>query len=361
MDSHQLTRSGARAPAGHPAGEPTGRRTPTARRTAVMPRCLKVSFAVVATTALLAPPLAAQGASGLEFLTVPNGARPLALGEAYAALASGVDGIAYNPAGLARLDGFGASASHMEVRDFYRQSLLVSGLPTASGGVALSLAVQRFDAIPLTDEQGRQHGEFAPQTLILAASYARRLGAGIDAGISAKGFVSELTHGAGDALGPQFSGETRGVALDVGVAVRPLPGLPARFGLALTDVGPEVRYNDTPDALPTRLRGGLAVRPLDLLPHGGVLPVTLLLSGDAVSWLRETERTVEFGYGAEVTLAGIVGLRAGLPARPHRDEDRPAWLGLGFRYGGVALDLARRVSEHPALGEEMHLSVAVTF
>src|SRR5512133_2245620 len=85
---------------------------------------------------------AGEGATAAEFLKVENGARPAAMGGAYAAAARDLSGGLYwNPAGLGFLDGHALEASYDSSIQGVSQGYLAYGRRVgALGGLALGLS-----------------------------------------------------------------------------------------------------------------------------------------------------------------------------------------------------------------------------
>ena len=322
-------------------------------------------YSVIAVTLLLtAPPLQAQGTSGLEFLSVPLGARAVALGETYTGVAEGVEGMLFNPAAVTSLRGASVSLSVLHAADLFHQSLIAFGVPVL-GDAALGLSVQyqRFEPIPMTDINGDQVGQFSPQTIVVSGTFGYRWGNRLHAGITGKWFQSDLVTGSVPFLGSDFSGSASSVAFDLGLACSFGTDNALRLGVALLDVGPKPTFNRQSDRLPTRLRVGVAAHPIAVLFGAEALgPIDFMIASDGV--LRTEEETVtrpSIGYGVELALGRVIYLRAGVPAGSSVDDSRPLRYGVGLKYGVVRFDLARRVTEHPVLGQETHLSASLTF
>ncbi len=313
-----------------------------------------------ATLVVTGSPARAQGTSGLEFLTVPLGARPAALGNAYTGFAQGLEGILFNPAAAASVDGFGVSLSVLDAADIFHQSLFAVGVPILGEGLlALSINYQRFEPIPLTDTDANQLGQFTPQTLVMGGTFGYRWSDRFGMGVTAKLFYSELLARQVSFLGPDFSGTASGVAFDVGLTYALGTGNPLQLGIALLDLGPDPTYNREADQLPTRLRVGLAVYPVAaILGAEAQRPVDLMFVTDGVVTTGD-ERTnrASLGYGIELGLARVLYLRAGVPAQHTAEDSRPLRYGVGLRFGVFRFDMAQRLSEHPVLGQETQLSM----
>lgn len=326
-------------------------------------RNIAVYTTVAATLLVASAPASAQGTSGLEFLSVPLGARAVALGETYTGIADGIEGVMFNPASVASLRGTSVSLSMLQAPDLFQQSLIALGVPVL-GNASLGLSVnhQRFEAIPMTDLDGDRVGEFTPQTLIVGATFGYRWANRLRAGVTAKWYSAELTGGSISFLGTDFNGSASGLAFDLGLTYRVGTGNPLQVGVALLDLGPDPTFNEESDRLPTRFRMGMAVQPLTLFGAAALDKLDLMLASDGVVITEESGRNqFSLGYGIELGLAEIVYLRVGVPADLGAYDSRPLRYGFGVAYKVFRFDLARRASSHPVLGQETHLSMSLRF
>src|SRR5206468_1572613 len=115
---------------GNPIREP-GRRSMSGPKERFMRRCRREP-AVALTLLILALPgtaLAAPGETGFAFLKLGVGARPMALGRAYVALADDPTAIYWNPAGLAAISGTHVTAVTNEWIQALRHDLLAARRP----------------------------------------------------------------------------------------------------------------------------------------------------------------------------------------------------------------------------------------
>ncbi len=321
-------------------------------------------IAIVGTLALTTAPLCAQGTSGLQFLTARLGARAVALGEAYTGVAEGVEGMIFNPASAATVRSISLSLSVLDAADLFHQSLIAVGVPVlGNGAVGMSINYQRFEPIQMTDVNGNQVGQFSPQTMVLSGTFGYRWSDHLHTGVTAKWFYSELAAGGIAFLGPAFNASASGVAFDVGLTYAVGTGNAVQFGVALLDLGPDVTFNRESDQLPTRLRLGVAAHPVAAILGSEALgPVDVMLVADGVLTTEGTSiDRGSVGYGVELALNRILYLRAGLPAEPGTDNSRPFRYGIGLTHGVFRFDVARRLEEHPALGQETHVSLNVAF
>lgn len=303
-------------------------------------------------TVLAARAALAQGTAGVEFLMLPVGARPAALG-AYAA-AGGMDALWYNPASLATVAAPAAEVSHLEAEALYAQTHAAGGLPLRWGHLGLSLLVQRFDPITITDEAGAVVGEATPQNIVAGASFARSFAGGLAFGFTVKSIRSDLTRGAGIVV-PDAAGTA--VAFDAGLRLDLSGGaLPLVIGAGVSDLGTPLRYGDAEDPLARRLRAGVAIEPLRLLERAAG-PIEAVIAADAILPLTGERRTVAAAYGAELRLGSTIFLRGGVDGSDPAGGAVPLRLGIGAVAGPIRANISRRMSSHPALGDEWIVSI----
>src|SRR2546429_3611382 len=153
---------------------------------------------------VLATPAAAQistrtdntaygGPSG-EFLLLGAGARGAALGGAYAALATDVTSLYYNPAGLAQLSRPGAMVSTYSYVADTRYSWVGIGFPLAGGARAVGLSLGTFgfsDQPVYTVDQPDGTGQtYSVAETFVQATYGQNLSDRFSAGFSVK-FIND--------------------------------------------------------------------------------------------------------------------------------------------------------------------------
>ncbi|MBN1150003.1 PorV/PorQ family protein [candidate division WOR-3 bacterium] len=225
-----------------------------------------------------------SGVTGSTFLKIGIGARPVALGSAYTAVADDANCVFWNPAGLGQTYALGGTFSFLNLFENINygagafivrlKSLGVLGL----GGAFLSASDTR------RDENGNENGSFSNYDAMFLVSFGREIyGDNLFAGASVRGIQSKL----GDRT-------ARTATLDGGILFVPHPFF--RFGVALKNVGPGIVFIDERDLPPTELRTGTAiVLPLDL--ESFVLKTTL----SADLGFSEFSK-ISSGFGGELTL-----------------------------------------------------------
>lgn len=271
---------------------------------------------------------AASGREG-DFLSWGAGARALALGKAYVALATDATASYWNPAGLAFAEFPEVSALHAALWEGTQYEFLGVALPTMAGGtfggfgsVLATPGLERRD-----DENNVLSGTFNSSKAGLGVAYAWSPQPGWGAGITLKW------------LGRWFDQEPTGFfTFDLGVRFEWASW--GSVGVVLQHAA-AARYGDTSDGLPAVLRAGLVIQPLADLGR-------LVADGE---WVAE-ERVGRWRLGWESAFFGPLVVRAGL------DGGELAG-GLGVRIDALRVDYAG--AWHTLLGMSHRFAVATTW
>jgi hypothetical protein len=247
-----------------------------------------------------------------EFLNWGAGARSLAMGKAFTALADDPSAIYYNPAGLAQQNPIQIALQHVflfedTMYDFAAATYPISGIGTFGFGY-VRLGSMNFDA---RDEQWTDLGKFdiADQAFIL--SYGREITNWFALGLNIK-VVNQAN----------FEVSSTGFGIDTGVIWTPSNYI--SFGLSVINALPptSLKLIETAETYPVILKGGVALK----------------LFGDRVMPAMDVEqefggRDFKFRMGIEIYPFQQLALRAGL------DETEVAF-GAGFFWRPVRLDYA---------------------
>lgn len=249
------------------------------------------------------------------FLANGMGARPVALGEAYTALADDASAISWNPGGLARLTGAGGVAMYDALGEGVSLSYLAAAMPTAAGVAAASVAVLGFGAYDLRDANGDLTGRKSATDVAVAAGWSVRH----PAGLGLPGSTGLAVEVVSESVGGMLVGATLGTVVPLG----------PRFSLGLAGVhlgAPAEGF-----ALPGAIRAGAAWTP----------PAIGRIAADFSYQLAGGRVTA--GAGAELDLHRQVRLRAGY--RWHGAGQAMRGLtgltaGAGVRFGRIGVDYA---------------------
>ncbi|MFH1619060.1 MAG: PorV/PorQ family protein, partial [bacterium] len=145
----------------------------------------------------------AAGTTGADFLNLGVGARALALGGAYSAVAEDASGVYWNPAGLVQISRLSASFMRANyLADIsYQYAAYAHRLDDASV-VAGSILMTDIGTIKHTDRDNNDLGNFSPQDQAYTVSYSRGIlelsdkERDVSMGVSAKYIRSKIVESA---------------------------------------------------------------------------------------------------------------------------------------------------------------------
>jgi tetratricopeptide (TPR) repeat protein len=284
---------------------------------------------VFSISCLVFPADAGTGASsGVEFLKLGAGARPLAMGDAYTGLADDASALFYNPAGLANLN-------FPEVMTMYNKYLVDSmqqaaGIvyPTRFGILAVGYSGFNSGDIQGYDQNGTATSVFTTGSSCLSLSLGRKINPSLSFGLSLKQVSEKLEASSASA-----------VAADAGLFYRVSPNVTA--GLAALNLGSGLKFINDNTPFPTAYRGGVAY-------SSRVYEDEVNLTGDLVSYADGTK----MNFGAEYIFRNLLALRAGLSGNSLR-------AGIGVAANLFSLDYA--YLGHQDLGAAHQVSISLLF
>jgi len=249
-----------------------------------------------------------------SFLFDGVGARPLAMGGSFVAVADDATAAYWNPAGLGQIEGGGLSAMYA---DRFSTGLRYQFLNFVSKGFGVSLLrlnaadvlhVTRRDSLghPVRSDGTIKHSENA-----LLVTYGVRINENLYLGVTGKGLYHELLENTAKGWGIDAGALFRNELFGVGINIQNI-----KEGRLIWD-----NVDETEDSIPMNIKAGGAVYLLDGM-------VTAAADLDIMS-----ERQV-LHLGAEVWLVkDVLALRSGL-----QNTDFSA--GLGLCIGSFCLDYA---------------------
>ena len=271
----------------------------------------------------------AVGTTGQSFLRIGTGARAMAMGGAYSAVADDAGAVYWNPAGLALLQGRSLQMSHVGDQDGVDLENIAFGMKSGRLGWGGALSYRDVGDIDRTDVNGNSRGVYRPRdyaaTISLASdlTFASWSDEALAAGVSGKVFKSKIVE------------ETNGYAFDAGLLGRKevSEDWVVRAAAVAQNLGVRVKFDQESDPLPTTFRLGLA---LLSRPHW-------LLSGEA---FLPKGNGLQGGLGVEFVgtpWAGVKGsLRCGANTLTLSDVSPLSALsmGAGLSFGMVSVDYA---------------------
>lgn len=277
------------------------------------------------------------GETGASFLNLGVGASAIAMGGAVTSLSTGVHSLFWNPGGLGWLDGTEATLMHAEHFQSIRYENL--GLAHGTNTLGMGFSVKGLYLTELEERTGPSANPistFGAYFIVPSFSFAKSLNKNLSLGTNIKFIYQSI----GEDNAVSYGG-------DIGTSIKSgIKGL--RAGLALTNFGTKIRFQNSSFSLPTRLRTGLSY---------SLFNENASLAFDIVKPFKED---FEYHLGAAgmvmEKLCLRVGYRSGL-------QDNGSFAGVaagaGFKIGDIDIDYA--FSVYGVLGLTHNFSISYVF
>src|SRR3990170_6563633 len=299
-------------------------------------RRLRSSLALPCLLALVSGSARGQGSEGALFLLLPTGAQAVGMGEAMVAATPGSEGIWWNPSAIAGQEKRELAIHHSTTIAGVGDALTLVVPSRTRGTAALSLSILNLGEQEITDDLGKVIGFILPRDIVLAGTYAGRLGKRVRAGLTLK-VVQLRVDCSGQCTDVGTLSESTKSA-DFGAQYEIAAAAPLTFGVAIRNLGGKLNTEGTNERtpLPTQVEVGALyrVRFIDrYVKDTEVLAAASLL--DSRSYGGKAIR-----LGTDVIYQGKVHLRAGFVGHDRR-ADTSASLGFGLESGPFVFDIAR--------------------
>jgi tetratricopeptide (TPR) repeat protein len=297
---------------------------------------------LVLTAAMLmaAPARAGEESVSAVFLDEPAGARPSALGGAFAAVAEDVNAVYWNPAALSRVQRKELLLSHTQALVGFRNEYAAFGLPlSAEESLGFNAFFAYSDPIDRITDANADAGTFSTQDLYASVVYSRALGPQWAVGAGVKGIYQQI-----DVY------HAWSVAADLGVLASDVyPGL--QLALVVRNLGKPMVFIEESHPLNLGAELGAAYRVWErrlLLTAGVAKPLfqEMLLKAGAEGEVIEDTLFLRAGYRYYQS-GNVLGALTGLS------------LGLGVRISEYSLDYAFLPFED--LGDVHKLAITLPF
>gem|GEM_PF-843640 len=279
-----------------------------------MKRNKKLLILGVLTLVVISMPLSARlggAGSSAAFLSMGAGARPIAMGCAYTALADGPDALFWNPCGIAKLDATSASFGQAVLFAGMLEENIAVGVPISEdAAIGIQMLAHLSGKIEITtvDEQQGTGNFYTANNYAVGLTYAREMTEKFTAGVTFK--MIDLT---------LHNVAAWGIAADVG-ATYLLPFKNLRLGFVVQNFGPDMAYKG--EALFFNINKDTLQEedlPANYESESFGLPFT-------------------FGGGAAMDLVDTDNSRLTLELDYYHLSDQPAKVALGVEY---AMDIGR--------------------
>ena len=268
---------------------------------------------------------AGTGTSGANFLDIPVGAEPAALGSAYTARAETAYATLWNPAALARLQTPEVSAMHLSYLDSISYDHLGVAVPVMFGDekTGFGVAMQSLGSGQIERRliDGTASGSFSTKS----SAYTFGVGQALGSELALGGSLKEITEKIDSASGSAF-------AADLGALYYPTKRW--SLGATLQNIGSRLKLVSQANPLPLQGHLGVAWR----AGTDWMISTEAVYRRDGpgsghfgVEWSPATAYVIRTGYQTSHTkeLGFVSGLTAGLALRFWGQEIAYAWVPFG--------------------------------
>jgi long-subunit fatty acid transport protein len=253
-----------------------------------------------------------KGIAGAQFLKIGVGARPVAMGEAFCAVADDVSSIHWNPAGLVYLKNKELLAMHTDWFEEMNYEYLAFGLIMNEKAVGIGLCYSDSGKILGYDINSRPTGDFSAYDTAINLVYASKLSNTVSYGFGFKGIYQKIE-----------KEDATSIGLDLGMLYRKEN---LSYGFVLQNIGPEIKFIEKGDRFPFNCKLGVAYI------HE---PFTLSLDLN-----KSIDNDLKVNLGGEFWIKRILALRLGYNSQINKDEDEGLTAGAGFKIGSYQFDYA---------------------
>ena len=254
-----------------------------------------------------------------ELLKIPIGARAIGMGEAYTALADDSSALAWNPAGLARVEQHEASFMHSSLIENIHYEHLAYVAPGDSYSLGASMSYLGYGDIAGYNNKGEAIGNQTAYAYNVTGGVAREVQDNLSVGLAAE-FLRET-------LADESAGTLAlNAGAQYGVPQHPWGG-DYRLGLSLLHLGPGLKFVTDRDPLPRKIKLGASASHIKNQPLNLTMDVTV-----------PNDNSTYVSLGSEYWFRNILALRLGYIGS--NDEGSGIRLGFGLQFHGLAFDYA---------------------
>ncbi len=270
--------------------------------------------------------LYAGGTTSATFLKLGVGARPVAMGSAFVAIADDVNSMVWNPAGLINIGKKEFSFMHLEHFQSIRYNSLSYAQPVGNNVLGFGLGYLATDDIRRTFIDINQYsgfrddGSYNMENRTFFAAGSRKIADDKSAGVLVRWLSEKIENHTAD-----------GFAMDIGYLHLLTDNI--LFGLSVQNIGSTLKFIAHQEKLPVIFRGGLGFTLLD---------EKLKLASDIV-WPIDYQPSINFG--GEYKIMDFLTLRCGWRFKSLFRDDYLGIIsaisaGLGFNFYNYSMDYA---------------------
>ena len=324
-----------------------------------------------------------ESRAAVLFLLIEPGARAIAMGESYVAIADDATASYFNPAALAGQSRKKVNFTHSKwlpgLADDLSYEFLAYSTPVEGwGNIGVNVSLLNLGEQIRTDERGNTQGTFRSYDMALSAAYGADIGDNMSAGIGLKFIRSNVAdQGAGIERG---KGVGNSFAADLGLLWKATPSL--NFGAALRNLGPKIAYIDASqaDPLPQHIVLGVAYDLMDTQYHDILLSFDLykplIADGSFIgnlvkAWADEGMSAEfkemdlhlggEYKYGLSARQdEAFFALRAGYSWDSDGELKTPTF-GVGLKFNRFQVDVAYITGEDTPMQDNTRFSLNLIF
>jgi hypothetical protein len=290
----------------------------------------------LAATAFAARPMQGAGTDSSNFLSIPVGGRPAALGGAYSALAEDAYAPVWNPSGLGFLPATQLSGMHLDYAESIGYEFLSFAHPvSAHDGLGASIQYLHPKTATARDAAGADIGTFSSHYAAYSLAYGHSFNQAFSLGGSLRLVDARISDVSGSAEGVDLGGLYK-VSPRVSVAV------------VAANLGTKMRFLQDSESMPDTYRLGMVFS-----------PVTTWSLAAETAYDRADSTSLRFG--AEWRPVPLLAVRLGYHDDPSQNLSGLPGLttGLGLTALGQRFDYA--FAPMGQLGNTQYFSVLFTF
>ncbi len=260
------------------------------------------------------------GTTGAQFLKIGVGGRPIAMGSAFAGISDDVSAIYWNPGGLGQIKDTQLMAMHnMWFQDISHEYVgFAKGIGKAGTiGVGITYLTVK-DIEKRTGDTDDPDDTFKATDMSAGIAYGLEVSKGVYSGISLK-YISQKID----------TESATGFAADIGVLYK--VNEKAGVGLAVQNLGTEIKFIDTGDPLPMNIKAGVGYKLMEALTVGL-----------DVNYPNDNNINIATGAEYNMKLGDTIVLSPRLGYKTGTDLGSLSGLGagIGFNLNKIGLDFA---------------------